>query len=86
MAADGTDLFSQPLGEHTVEWTVWLSEDDLWRRLGTLSQISVLEGQERVDFEDRFREIMRMHDVKRNEKDEVEFHGVTFHVWTKRLD
>jgi len=79
-------MFSIPLGERTVHWTVWLSEDALWRRISTLSQVAVLEGHEREQFERRFREIVRMDDAKKNENGEVAFHGVTFYAWTKRLD
>jgi hypothetical protein len=79
-------MFSVPLGERMVQWTVWLSEEALWRRLSTLSQVSVLEGKEREQFEHRFREIVRMDDVEKNKKAEVALHGVTFHAWTKKLD
>jgi hypothetical protein len=37
-------LFSLPLGEDQIKWTVWLSEENLWKRFRTLSQLAVLEG------------------------------------------
>jgi SAM-dependent methyltransferase len=45
-------LFSLPLGEESTEWTVWLSKEAVWDRFSTLSQIAVLEGQEK-DVRDR---------------------------------
>jgi hypothetical protein len=37
-------MFSLPLGEDKVRWTVWLEKEALWGRLSTLSHVSVLEG------------------------------------------
>lgn len=38
-------LFSLPLGEDKVKWTVWLEKEALWKRLRTLSHVAVLEGE-----------------------------------------
>jgi hypothetical protein len=32
--------FSLPVGEDDVKWTVWLTDEDVWSRFGTLSQIA----------------------------------------------
>lgn len=39
-------LFSLPLGEDQIKWTVWLSRDGVWKRFRTLSQVAMLEGEE----------------------------------------
>ena len=39
-------LFSLPIGEDSVRWSIWLGRDDIWRRFHTLSQIANLEGQQ----------------------------------------
>ena len=39
-------LFSLPIGEDSVRWSIWLSRDDIWQRFHTLSQNSNLEGQQ----------------------------------------
>jgi hypothetical protein len=45
-------LFSLPLGEQQVKWTVWLEKEALWRRFSTLSHVAVLEG-EKLEVSDR---------------------------------
>jgi hypothetical protein len=40
-------LFSLPLAAHEGKWTVWLSKDDLQKRYWTLSQIAVLQGEQK---------------------------------------
>lgn len=39
-------LFSLPIGEESVEWSIWLGRHDIWQRFHTLSQISNLEGEQ----------------------------------------
>lgn len=39
-------LFSLPIGEESVKWSIWLGRYDIWQRFHTLSQISNLEGQQ----------------------------------------
>lgn len=39
-------LFSLPIGEESVKWSIWLGRYDIWQRFQTLSQISNLEGQQ----------------------------------------
>ncbi|ROV91795.1 hypothetical protein VSDG_06437 [Cytospora chrysosperma] len=62
--------FSLPIGQDSVEWTHWLTEGALWKRINTLSQVAMLQGEERVKAEGVFREAMAMADVVRNEKGE----------------
>ncbi|KAI1336869.1 S-adenosyl-L-methionine-dependent methyltransferase [Xylariaceae sp. FL0016] len=82
---DHLPRFSLPLGEDTTKWTVWLTQDALWSRFATMSQIAVLKGQEREDAEKLFNETMNGADVEKNEKGEIAVHGVTYFVWTDRL-
>ncbi|KAI5203098.1 putative 2-heptaprenyl-1,4-naphthoquinone methyltransferase [Aureobasidium subglaciale] len=78
-------LFSLPLAENVEEWSVWLSEDALWERLSTLSQIAVLQGEEREKVKQVFEEALKGGDVERNEKGEVKLHGMTVAVWTTKI-
>lgn len=74
--------FSLPIGQDSVEWTHWLSEEALWKRINTLSHVALLKGEERERAERIFREAMAMEDVVRNDKGEVECHGRTYLAWT----
>lgn len=78
-------LFSVPIGEEKVPFTVWLTEEAVWNRLRTLSQVAVLEGERAAAFKAKFDEILKGETVERNEKGEVALHGVTFFAWTSRL-
>lgn len=77
--------FSVPLGQDSVEWAHWLSEDALWKRINTLSHVAMLEGDDKANGQRIFREAMGMDDVVRNEKGEVECHGRTYIAWTDRM-
>lgn len=41
-------LFSLPIGEDSVKFSIWLSRDAIWERYHTLSQISNLEAEQRA--------------------------------------
>ncbi|KAI1806701.1 S-adenosyl-L-methionine-dependent methyltransferase [Daldinia bambusicola] len=82
---DRLPRFSLPIGEDSIKWTVWLSEEALAARLNTLSQIAVLKGDEREAWVKLFKETIQGSDVERNEKGEIAVHGVTFFAWTDRL-
>ncbi|KAK8088256.1 methyltransferase [Apiospora hydei] len=77
--------FSLPIGEKTSKWTVWLTEDALWSRLSTLSQIAVLKGEEKEAAVKVFKEAMQSDDVERNGDGEIALHGVTYFAWTDRI-
>lgn len=47
IVATADPLFSLPLASHECKWTVWLTKDGLMKRYWTLSQIAVLEGDEK---------------------------------------
>jgi hypothetical protein len=77
--------FSLPLGEKIEKWTVWLSEDALWSRIHTLSQIVVLDEEKKQAANKVLRDALQSDDVERNEKGEIALHGVTYFAWTDRL-
>ncbi|KAI1143293.1 S-adenosyl-L-methionine-dependent methyltransferase [Hypoxylon sp. FL0543] len=82
---DRLPRFSLPLGEDSVKWTVWLSEEALRLRLNTLSQIALLKGDKREAYLELLKEILQGDDVERNEKGEIAVHGITFFIWTDRI-
>lgn len=82
---DHMPKFSLPLGEHSMKWTVWLSEEALWSRFNTLSQVATLKGEAREAAVRIFQEAIHEDDVERNEKGEILIHGITHLVWTDRL-
>jgi len=77
--------FSMPLREETVKWTVWLTEEGVWERYLTLSQISVLKGAERENVKRKVFEALNGDDVETNENGQVALHGVTYFAWTSRV-
>lgn len=83
--SDKLPRFSLPLGEETLKWTVWLSEEALWARINTLSQVAVLEGEEKEAGIKTFKAALASDDVERNEKGEIALHGVTYMAWTDRI-
>ncbi|KAI1821740.1 S-adenosyl-L-methionine-dependent methyltransferase [Xylaria intraflava] len=82
---DNLPRFSLPLGEGSVGWTLWLSEEALWARLSTLSHIAVLKGEEREAVAKIFKEILQGNDVERDEKGNIAVHGITYFAWTDRV-
>jgi hypothetical protein len=82
-AFTSTPLFSLPLAEETESWSVWLSEERLWQRFSTLSHIAVLEGEELKRVKGIFDDAVK--EVRRNEKAEIEVHGMTVCVWTTKI-
>ncbi|KAJ1331100.1 trans-aconitate 3-methyltransferase [Microdochium nivale] len=83
--SDHLPRFSLPLGEATVPFEVWLTEDALWARVKTLSQIAVLQTKELEEAHASVKEILTGDDVERNDKGEVKLHGVTYFAWTDRI-
>ncbi|KAI8632536.1 S-adenosyl-L-methionine-dependent methyltransferase [Xylariaceae sp. FL1651] len=82
---DHLPRFSLPLGENTIKWTHWLSEEALWARFNTLSQIAILKGEQREVAVKVFKDALQGDDVERNEKGEIATHGVTYSAWTDRI-
>lgn len=82
---DRMPTFSLPIGEGTEKWTVWLNEDALWSRLNTISQLTMLKGEDKEEWERIFQEALRGDDVEKNEKGDIAVHGVTYFAWTDCL-
>ncbi|KAI9668153.1 MAG: hypothetical protein M1821_000973 [Bathelium mastoideum] len=78
-------LFSLPLASHECKWTVWLSKDDLMKRYWTLSQIAVLQGEEKEKTRQTFLKALEKPDVEVNEKGEIALHGSTYSFWTSKI-
>ena len=78
-------LFSYPLGDAKIPWTVWLSEEALWSRYNTLSHIARLDGEAKEKVLRVFKDAMKGDDVERNEGGEVAVHGNTYLAWTTRM-
>ncbi|KAF1355379.1 S-adenosyl-L-methionine-dependent methyltransferase [Delphinella strobiligena] len=78
-------LFALPLGEHVHEWQIWLSKEAVWDRFNTLSQIAILEGEERERVYKIYSDAINAPDVETNDKGEVAIHGRTFSVWTTKI-
>jgi len=76
--------FSLPLGEETVKWTHWLSDEKIWDRFSTLSQIANLTEEKRESFHQEVLAALKQHG-ERNEKGEVAMHGITYLAWTSRV-
>ncbi|CAF9924564.1 MAG: hypothetical protein HETSPECPRED_005598 [Heterodermia speciosa] len=70
-------LFSLPLGEQSEKFTYWLTAEAVWQRFHSLSQISVLEGEELTDTRRKVFEALEGPDVEKIEKGEVALHGHT---------
>ncbi|KAI1433638.1 S-adenosyl-L-methionine-dependent methyltransferase [Xylaria sp. CBS 124048] len=83
--ADNLPRFSFPLGEETIRWALWLSEEALWARINTLSHIAILKGNEKQAAVKMFKDIIQSDDVERNGKGEMAIHGVTYCAWTAKV-
>lgn len=77
--------FSLPLGEENVKWVHWLSEEGIWSRFSTLSQIANLKEDQRENVQNVVMEALRGDDVDRNSNGEVALHGITYLAWTSRV-
>ncbi|TAQ89020.1 hypothetical protein B7494_g2665 [Chlorociboria aeruginascens] len=77
--------FSLPIGEEDIQWTVYLSDEQVWDRFNTLSQIAVLEGEVREGVKREAMEALKNESTIRNQKGEVAVHGVTHLAWTSRI-
>ncbi|CAL8577070.1 hypothetical protein XPA_002919 [Xanthoria parietina] len=75
-------LFSLPLGANSVKFIHWLHPDAIWQRFRSLSQISVLKGDELVGVKDRVFAAMSASSAEANEKGELPLHGHVVYTWT----
>jgi hypothetical protein len=77
--------FSLPLGEEDIKWTVWLTDEGVWARYATLSQIANLKGEKLDSVRKQVFDALKDENTDRNEKGEVGVHGVTHFAWTSRV-
>jgi hypothetical protein len=82
---DNLPRFSLPIGEESVKWTVWLSDEGVWLRFSTLSQITNQEGEKREQIRQRVLKALKDPSTERNENGDVAVHGVTYLAWTSRV-
>ncbi|EXJ71051.1 uncharacterized protein A1O5_06044 [Cladophialophora psammophila CBS 110553] len=78
-------LFELPLGEGSVEFQSWLSKEELWARLRTLSQLAILEGEELDTVRKTFDESLKSEGTEINEDGLVAVHGRTVFFWTSKI-
>ncbi|KAI4273278.1 MAG: hypothetical protein LQ337_004748 [Flavoplaca oasis] len=78
-------LFSLPLGEDSTKFIHWLHPDAIWERFRSLSQISVLEGDELAGVRDKAFTAMGAPYVEANERGELPLHGHVVYTWTSAV-
>ncbi|OAG45414.1 hypothetical protein AYO21_00048 [Fonsecaea monophora] len=78
-------LFGLPLGEGSVEFTSWLSKEDIWARLRTLSQLAILEGEELDKVRKAFDDSLRSEGTVIDRDGLIAVHGRTVFFWTKKI-
>jgi hypothetical protein len=77
--------FSLPLGTEDIFWTVYLTEEAIWSRFHTHSQIAVLEGEQLEGVKKQVFDALKEEGVERNAAGQVALHGRTHLVWTSRI-
>jgi hypothetical protein len=82
---DTLPSFSLPIGEDKVEWVVWLSDEKVWSRYSTLSQIANEHDEKKEEIRKRVLEVLKDPSTKRKADGEVAVHGATYLAWTSRL-
>jgi hypothetical protein len=82
---DNLPKFSLPIGEDKVEWVVWLSDEGIWSRYSTLSQIANQHGEEKEQIRKKVFEVLKDPSTIQNADGEVAVHGATYLAWTSRL-
>ncbi len=80
-----TPLFELPIGEDSVKFENWVSKEDVWNRLRTLSQLSILEGESLDAARARVFDAISRHNPAIDEDGRIAVHGRTFFAWTSRI-
>jgi hypothetical protein len=78
-------LFSLPIGEGSVAFENWLSKEDIWKRLRTLSQLVVLEGDGLERVSNEYLDAINAEDTVTDEDGRVAVHGRTFFAWSTKI-
>jgi hypothetical protein len=66
-----------PIGEDDVRWTVWLSDEELWSRYTTLSQIANPQEEKKEQIRKAVFDALKDPSTEPNQKGEIAIHGVT---------
>jgi len=83
---DEDELPFVPLEEMLVREEIWISKQELWNRLNTLSNIASLTPQDKADLRGYFDESLESaKDLVKNEKGEIAVHSTCHVAWTSRL-
>jgi hypothetical protein len=77
--------FSLPIGEDKVEWVDWLTDEEVWSRYSTLSQIANQYGEKREQIRKRVLEALKDPSTIRNADGAIAVHGGTYLAWAFRL-
>ncbi|KAF2671448.1 S-adenosyl-L-methionine-dependent methyltransferase [Microthyrium microscopicum] len=76
----------ESIQESLVPWTTYLSEEALWARFCTLSQIASMEGGELARTKKVFEEAVRKEGTERDDEGKIAVRGNTVVVWTKKRE
>ncbi|KIN04773.1 hypothetical protein OIDMADRAFT_116196 [Oidiodendron maius Zn] len=82
---DKLPTFTLPIGEDKVEWVVWLSDEGVWSRYSTLSQIANQRSEQKEQIRNRVLKVLKDPSTIRNADGEIAVHGATYLAWTSRL-
>ena len=82
---DKLPTFTLPIGEDKVEWVVWLSDEGVWSRYSTLSQIANQRSEQKEQIRNRVLNALKDPSTIRNSDGEIAVHGATYLAWTSRL-
>lgn len=77
--------FSLPIGEETIEWTTYLSDEAVWERYTTISYFQNLEASKLEELKQEVLGELKKEGVERNAAGEVALHGRTYMAWTSRV-
>jgi len=78
-------LFGLPIGQDSVDFSIWLSKENIWKRYSTISHIAILEGEERKRTKEIFFDALNRQDTETDEQGRVEVHGRTIFAWTPKI-
>ena len=78
-------LFGLPIGEAAVEYETWLSKNEIWKRLRTLSQIAILEGSDLEKVQNSFFDAIDGQGNSTDGQGRFALHGQTVLAWTSRI-
>lgn len=78
-------IFGLPIGEDSVEFTRWLSKDDIWSTFQTYSQVANLQPDQLAKVKETFDSVINSSETEVNSEGKVAVHGKTVFVWTSSI-